>query len=69
MNTEGKCMTVQEFYEWCVKRGITYAEMRISLKFAGLDMKDVPVTWRNIDYGVERTTDSAFGKRYVRIGG
>lgn len=43
-------MTVQEFYEFCAKRGFTDAEMRISLKFAGLDMKDVPVTELNIDY-------------------
>lgn len=69
MNAKGKCMTVQEFYEWCVRRGFTDAEIRVSLKFAGLDMKDVPVTVWNIDYGVERIPDSPFGKRYVRIGG
>jgi len=62
-------MTVQEFYEFCAKRGFTDAEMRISLKFAGLDMKDVPVTELNIDYGVERTTGKVSSKRYIRLGG
>ena len=65
-------MTVQEFYEWCYKRGFTDAEMTISLKFAGLDMQDVPVTKWNIDYGVayppDKAKGKANGKRYVRLG-
>ena len=64
-------MTVQEFYEWCVKRGFADAEMRISLKFAGLDLKDVPVNIYNIDCGTERgsNTQDMWSKKYVRLGG
>jgi hypothetical protein len=43
-------MTVQEFYDWCKYHKCEDAELEISLKFAGLDMKGVKVTEWNIDY-------------------
>ena len=61
-------MTVQEFYKWCKERKLETAELKISLKFAGLDMKDVPVSEWNIDYGKSREP----GKKeqiIVRLGG
>jgi len=37
-------MTVQEFYDWCKYHKCEDADMEISLKFAGLDMKGITVT-------------------------
>lgn len=59
-------MTVKEFYDWCKKRNLTDAEMRVSLKFAGLDMKDVQVSEWNIDYGKSEVKDE---QMFVRLGG
>ena len=61
-------MTVQEFYDWCKARKITDAEIEISLKFAGLDMKDVPVSEWNIDYG-KRKAPHENERIFVRLGG
>lgn len=60
-------MTVQEFYDWCRKRKLEDAEVRISLKFAGLDMEDVPVSEWNIDYGKSKEPHKD-KQMFVRIG-
>ena len=44
-------MTVQEFYEWCKKRKLTDAELKISLKSFGRDNDGISVRETNIDYG------------------
>lgn len=64
---EEKHMTVQQFYNWYKERKLEDAELKISLKFAGLDMKDVPVSEWNIDYGRKEPHKSA--QMFVRIGG
>lgn len=53
-------MTVQEFYDFCVKRGLTDAELAISLKSVGRDSEHVPVTKWNIDCSISKPPD---GKR------
>lgn len=61
-------MTVQEFYDWCKERKLETAELKISLKFAGLDMKDVPVSEWNIDYGKSKEPNKE-EEIFVRLGG
>lgn len=61
-------MTVQEFYNWCKERKLEDVELRISLKFAGLDMKDVPVSEWNIDYGKSKAPHEN-ERIFVRLGG
>lgn len=61
-------MTVQEFYDWCKERKLETAGLKISLKFAGLDMKDVPVSEWNIDYGKSKEPNKEW-EMFVRLGG
>lgn len=61
-------MTVQEFYDWCRIRKATDAEIEISLKFAGLEMKGVKVNLWNINYGKERLPGGK-ERKYIRLGG
>lgn len=62
-------MTVQEFYEWCKERKLEDADLVINLKFAGLDMKDVPVNDYNIDCGWYHPRSVNQKKLCVRLGG
>ena len=61
-------MNVQEFYDWCKDRNLADAEMEISLKYAGLDLKGVKVSEINIDYGNLKLPHEK-SRKYVRLGG
>lgn len=60
-------MTVQEFYIWCKQRNLEDAELQVSLKFAGLDMKYATVGEWNIDYGKSKEPHKK-DQIFVRLG-
>lgn len=55
-------MTVQEFYDWCVDRKLTDAEMEIGLN----DMCGVEVKEENIEYGLTGLPHET--EKYIRLG-